>query len=358
MVPDLLIEIATRHAVHFEGAKTRAAREFNSFLRDMESDILAQLARIDDPADLSATRLRDVLNAVRTTLDSGFGDYERVWRDQLRDIGLYESEFELKALGRISNFDFAAPSPAQIMTAAFSNPLSVTGPDEGKLLEPFFRDWTGKSTQRIVNAIRLGAAQGQTTAEIVRRIRGTRRARFRDGIIEATRRDVTMMTRTALQHVAVQAREVTWARNDSVVSKVEWVSVLDGRTSSICRGLDGQQFKLDKGPRPPIHIGCRSTVVPVLRGNLALLSEGGKQFSRGPDGVKYVKGDLDYYDWLKLQSAEFQDDVLGPNRGTLLRKGGLSATRFKELQLDKQFKERTLEEMRALEPLAFDQAGI
>lgn len=358
MVPDLLIEIATRHAVHFEGAKTRAAREFERFLRAMEDDILKQLARVSEPGSLTELRLDKLLKAVRATLDDGFGDYEKVWRQQIREIGAYEAEFELKALGQIVEREFVLPTPVQIFTAAFVEPLSVEGPDKGKLLEPFFRDWTRRQTTRITNAIRLASAQGQTTAQLVQTIRGTRAGRYKDGLIEATRRDTMMMARTALQHVASQARETVYDQNADIIPKVEWVSVLDSRTSPMCRGLDGVQFDRKKGPRPPIHVGCRSVVVPVLRGNLRLLQGGGEQFSRGEDGVKYVNADWDYYKWLRTQSAAFQDDILGKKRARLLRGGGLSAERFRALQLDKKFKERTLDEMRALEPLAFAKAGI
>lgn len=356
--PDLLVQIATRHAVHLEGVKTRYAREFERFLEQMENDILARLAK-SDPQSITTARLERLLKAVRATLDEGFGDYQKVWRQQIRELGEYEAGFEVRALQQLGmNREFVLPSPSQIFTAAFSRPLSVEGVDNGKLLEPFYRTWTDRNKIRIVNAIRLAAAQGQTTDELVRKIRGTRAAKYRDGLIDATRRDVNLMARTALQHVAVQAREVTWDANAKVIRAVEWVSVLDSRTSGLCRGLDGQQFPLKKGPRPPIHAGCRSTVVPVLKGRLSELQGGGTQFARGEDGPGRVSADLDYYQWLKTQSEAFQDDIVGPTRGKLLRNGGLTAERFRELQLDKKFRERTLDEMRALEPLAFEQAGI
>lgn len=356
--PSLLIEIATRHAIHLEGVKTGYAREFERFLVAMEEDLLSRLAKVDDPASLTARRLQRLLDAVQTTLDDGFRDYEKVFRQQLRELGAYESEFELKALQRVVEADFALPSPAQLYAAAFTQPLSVEGPDGGLLLGGFYRTWTERATQRVVNAIRLGVAQGQATPDIVRRIRGTRAAGYKDGLIDATRRTVTQMVRTSAQHVAVQAREAVWQANADIVAKVEWVSVLDRRTSAICRGLDGRQFPVKKGPRPPAHVACRSVVVPVLKGKLRLLQDGGEQFSRGEDGVKFVSANLEYYDWLKTQSPAFQDDVIGPMRGKLLRDGGLTAERFRELQLDKTFRERTLDEMRALEPLAFEAAGI
>lgn len=357
-LPDLLVQIASRHAVYLEGLKTGYAGEFERFLKDMEADILAQLRRIDNPESLTGQRLDQLLRAIRRTLDSGFNDYERVFREQLAELAEYESGFAARAINQVADVQMILPSPAQLITAAFSQPLGVKGTDGGKLLEPFFRDWTDKTKDRITGAIRLAAAQGQSTPDLVRRIRGTRAARYQDGLIQATRRDVTLMARTAYQHVVSQARAETYRQNEDIVKAEEFVAVLDGRTSVQCRSLSGRRFKVGKGPMPPLHMACRSVRVPVLRDGLDLLREGGEQFSRGADGIKRVDADLTYFDWLKTQPSGFQDSVIGPERGRLLRDGGLTAERFAQLQLDKNFRPRTLDEIRALEPLAFERAGM
>jgi len=204
----------------------------------------------------------------------------------------------------------------------------------------------------------LAAAQGLSTPDLVRRIRGTRAAKYRDGMIQATRRDVTLMARTAYHHVVSQARAETYRANADIVQAEEFVAVLDGRTSVQCRSLSGRRFDVGKGPVPPLHIACRSMRVPVLRDGLNFLDGAGKQFSRGADGIKRVDADLTYFKWLKTQPNGFQDSVIGTERGRLLRSGGLTGQRFAELQLDKNFRPRTLDEIRDLEPLAFEQAGL
>lgn len=45
----------------------------------------------------------------------------------------------------------------------------------------------------------------------------------------------------------------------SGVEKVIYISTLDGRTSSICRGRDGNVYDLGKEPSLPAHPNCRST---------------------------------------------------------------------------------------------------
>lgn len=355
---DLFTAIASRHAVHLERLKTGYVGEFDRFLREMQADLIAQLSQIEDPSNLRGRRLNRLLRAVEETLRAGFGNYAEVWRAQIEELAAYEGEFTIRALRQVVDVDLVLPSPSQLITAAFSQPLQVEGVDGGKLLGPFFRDWTGKTSERVTAAIRLAAAQGQSTQDLVRRIRGTRAAQYRDGILAATRRDVTLMARTALQHVATQARSEVYRQNDDIIDKERFVAVLDGRTSVLCRSLSDQEFPVGEGPIPPLHIACRSVRVPVFKGSLSLLQGGGEQFSRGADGIKYVDADLSYYDWLKTQPASFQDSVVGPERGRLLRNGGLSATRFAELQLDKTFRPMTLEEMRKLEPAAFERAGL
>ena len=357
MTPDHLIDIYSRHAVYLEGAKTKAVGEFERFLKDMEADILRKLDGVDLET-LKGRRLNALLKAVRKTLDNGFGNYEAVWRKQLEELAEYESGFTKRALQEVVDADFALPSPAQIMTAAFARPLDVAGIDGGSLLEVFFKNWTDKTKQRIEGAIRLSAAQGETLDQLIRRIRGTRAAKYADGLVNATRRDVALMGRTAYAHVANQARSAVYAANANVIAGEEFIAVLDGRTSVLCRSLSGRVFQVGKGPQPPLHIACRSMRVPSLRDGLKLLQGGGEQFSRGASGIKRVDADLTYYDWIKTQPAGFQDSVLGETRGKLLRDGGLTAKRFAELQLDKTFAPRTLDEIRALEPEAFAKAGL
>lgn len=102
---------------------------------------------------------------------------------------------------------------------------------------------------------------------------------------------------------------------------------------------------------------CRSTVVAVTRFS-AVFAESATRASVGDAGAQQVRADLSYYDWLRQQPAAFQDKAIGPVRAKLFREGGLSVERFAELQLDRNFSPLTLKKMKALEPLAFERAGI
>ena len=104
---------------------------------------------------------------------------------------------------------------------------------------------------------------------------------------------------------------------------------------------------------------CRSSTAPVIANKYIrdTLRQGATRVSNGDtDGP--VSAGTSYYEWLKTQPAGFQDEALGPMRAQLFRDGGLSAQRFQELQLGKQFEPLTLDQMKELEPVAFERAGL
>jgi hypothetical protein len=67
-----------------------------------------------------------------------------------------------------------------------------------------------------------------------------------------------------------------------------------------------------------------------------------------------VAGDLTYNNWLKSQSAEAQDHVLGKAKGKLFRQGGMSMDKF----VDTTGHIYTLEELRRKDKALFTRLGI
>jgi SPP1 gp7 family putative phage head morphogenesis protein len=355
-----LINIVTRHAAHFERLKSSEVNTFDEYLVLLDKDIRNLLSK-NDITSFTRTRFEKQLQQVRSIIQAVYASYKAARDKSIVDVANYEAEFEQKALGRVViNAQFTLPSENQIMAAVYSNPLTVTGISSGALLNQFFDEILAPQTmRRIEGAIRIGFAQGQTTQQVINRIRGTAKNNFKDGLFALLKRDAEIVTRTALQHVATQSREAVWSKNSDIIKKVRFVATLDSRTSTLCRSIDGKEYPIDKGPRPPFHLQCRTTVTAVLDDRFKILDEGATRAARDESGSVYkVPADQTYYSWLKDQPAQFQDSVIGINRGRLLRNGGLTAERFAELQLNKDFSPATLNEIRKMEPLAFEKAGI
>ena len=347
-----LFNSSVRHQVYIEGLKANQADRFGRFLKLIDKSLRQRLSQ-DELTEFSRTRLEKLLSATNKTLGDIFGEFEGELRGDLIDFGEYESEFEAKNLSNaIDGVETIIPAPSQVKAAIFSQPLSVRGADGGKLIEPFIKDWTKSDRSRLIGAIRQGVFEGQTNGQIIRSLRGTKAANYTDGLLAVVDRHATAIVRTSVQHVSSVARFETWKQNPEVVKGYEWTSTLDGRTSTICRTLDGQKFELEKGPKPPAHIACRSTTVATLDKKFDFLDEGQTRASK--DGS--VDANQSYYQWLKDQPEEFQIDVLGPERAKLFRDGGLSAERFAQLQLGKNFRPLSLDDMRKKEPAAFKKA--
>lgn len=360
MPNDALITISSRHAAHFERLKAGESKKFDKFLKQIDKDIRAQLSKLDLTA-ISRKKLEQQITAIDKLLKGTFVDYEKVWADSIKEVAAYEAGFEIRSLEQVVNgVSFTLPSDAQIYAAVFSTPLAgIKGPDGGSLLKSFYKGFTSTEKRRIEGAIRSGYVQGKTTSQIIQDIRGTRAGGFKDGIVSTTSRNARVMTHTALQHAAVTAREQVWQDNSDVVKKWRFTATLDSKTSATCRPLDGTVWELGKGPRLPLHPGERSTTTAVLDEEFSFLSEGGTRSSRTPDGeVVSVSSKQTYYDWLGKQPKGFQESVLGRERTKLFRDGGLSAERFAELGLNKNFEPTTLKEMYEMEPLAFEKAGV
>jgi SPP1 gp7 family putative phage head morphogenesis protein len=359
---------ASRHAAHLERLKSGYVKEFEPFLADLKKNLKLQLMD-ENLAALGRTKLEDLVKTVDKISADAFHDYEKVLLNQITELADYEIGFEVRSLQNVvTSVSFNLPSATQLKAAVYGTPLGlINGPDAGSLLNPFISKWADSEAKSVSNMIRLGAAQGKTTPEVIKDIIGTV-SRYTGSSLERAKSHAETIARTALQHTAIQAREATFAANADLIEFVEWSSILDGVTSVQCRSLSNQKFPLDSGPRPPAHPRCRSSMVPVLRAPYDRLSRGGEQKARAPTLDKngnLVRGPIEqipatttYYSWLKRQPAAVQDSIVGPTRGLLLRNGGISSQRFAELQLDKNFMPITLEKMRELDPIAFINANI
>jgi SPP1 gp7 family putative phage head morphogenesis protein len=354
-VPEQLINSEVRHQVMLERLKADEAGKVDSFLREIDQSIRDRLSSADELSTFQRGRLQSLLDEVRNLSREALTRFNGQLSDRLQALAESETGFEARAIENVlQGTSVTTPAASQAWTAIAAAPLSVRGAQGGQLLDEMLSEFTEDQVERISGRIRQGAFEGQTNSEIIRSIRGTQRRGFRDGVLGTTRRHASAIVSTGVQHVASEARAQTWAANSDIVTGYRWVSTLDSKTTQICRSLDGRVFQMGEGPKPPVHVNCRSTTAPELDDGLDFLDQDATRASaQGP-----VDADQTYYSWLKKQPARFQDDAIGPKRAKLLRDGGLSSEEFSRLNLGRNFEPLTLEEMKAREPVAFERAEV
>ncbi|EZO95082.1 hypothetical protein [Pseudomonas aeruginosa] len=164
----------------------------------------------------------------------------------------------------------------------------------------------------------------------------TRAEKYADGLLQRPRREVESVVRSAVSHTAETASDKAFEANSDIISHVEWLSTLDSRTSTTCRIRDRLPYTLGTyqpiGHKIPwlagpgrIHFCCRSTKIPILKSAMALgISDAATRASM--DGQ--VPQQTTYAQWLARQPAARQDEILGPERGKLLRQDKLKLEDF------------------------------
>ena len=208
-----------------------------------------------------------------------------------------------------------------------------------------FRFWFNAATQttakRLESALVSAQIQGLTTADAVRQV---------EAILKRSDADVKTLTRSFLQHSAVEARTENFKVNQEAIEGYHWVSVLDARTTfDICGIRDNLFYDInfkpvnhslpwDAGPGR-IHFNCRSIFVAKPKGSGDLRNlisrpavgsgenyEAGDKFTRtgkprkasrfstkekGILKVTQTRGTTNYENFLRRQKSAYVADVIG-----------------------------------------------
>ena len=341
---EYLIDVFTRHQIFTERFAGGEVKRVDAMIDKLAADLRGIITKTsdDDIRDLHLTRL---LKLIRELQDESISDLSEATIKQLEAFGLYEAEFTQRALGLSVNASVSLPSDALIIAAISDTPMTIVSGKSSQTitLEEMFNTFSAKKQTEVSNIIRTAATQGKTGSEIGLEVERVVKNR--------TKSQTEAIVRTATNHISNQARGVTFSANQDVITGVEWVSILDARTSFVCMGRDGKTYPVDSGPRPPAHYRCRSTITAILNKKFAKPDLTGR---RKEGKTETVTAQTTYNSWLKLQSKKMQAEILGADRAQLFRTGKLNVSKF----TDPRGVTYSLDQLRQLEPLAFDRAGL
>lgn len=404
---DRLLDEQTVRRIRVEQFANSLANRLDRLLQQLADDVAARLSAVNIDDD-TLTRLNGVLASVNALQAATYDQIERLATGELATFAADEIQAQASLLARAINtglpFSLAvyAPSPAQVISAATARPM------QGRLLRDWYRGISRQAQQRVSDAVRFGFVSGDTNADIVRRVIGTRAQQNRDGAMAINRRQAETVTRTAVAHYAAEARNSTIDANAHLAKEILWVSTLDGRTTvEHCIPRHLARYTLDRKPightlpwgagPGALHFNCRSTSVPRITEGALLEGEAGEQpfvafrpveidgqpvtlpkpasqmsvreytaalRRAGLDTAEIreiesrfigrLPGTTSYPAFLRRQPASFQDEVLGKTRGALFRRGDLPVEKF----VNDKGRFLTLDELRAREPGAFAKANL
>lgn len=306
----LLRDIDLRHRIGLMRVSAGEAQAMTSLIEDVLADLDSRVRRAArSPAALK--RLRFTFNEYRSRIRT-VGS-ERL-RDFAKELAAYEAAFQVESLQAVlpPQVDITRPAMSLIRSAASTEVQEQS-------INKWMSKLADKTAKRAYNEISVGIVEGESIPEIMRRV---------DDTVNMTRPQVEALVRTTTNEVSTAAKLQVYEENDDVIGEEMYVATLDTRTSAVCRALDGKRFPIGKGPRPPQHFNCRSTVVPVVKSwkELGLPFKESESTRASIDGQ--VPASVNYEEWLRDQPNAVQNRVLGSRRADMFREGDVTLERF------------------------------
>lgn len=354
----------TRHLILLllfaRGLRTELWRILDSSEGDMRRLIRDRFPRVGATAR-GARHMKVLRERLREIRVAAWGRAGAHWTSELRELVTGEPEMMARILETILpvGVTLSKPERSELLRLLREEPAL------GRTLREWIASARDADVRRIQDQIVIAFTRGESVTQAVRRVVGTSRMGGRDGITERARREVETLTQTTVIHVGETGRTAFYAENETIFTQELYLAVLDGQTTLQCWNLNGKTFPIAEGPHPPVHFQCRSQRFPMLDADalsklapteasqqqiLALFAE-----DEGLDPAPRSLNDLSprlrvaldtyqrrhlrrvigrrpsprtYSDFLRRQSAAYQERVLGRTRARLFRQGKLELSKF------------------------------
>ena len=366
-VNDELLQRAVKHQLYLTRLQSYEAARVRSMLSAAIPDLLERVqARIEtitargfDAGPVTTKRLRDLAVGIAEMVNPTLSGVGKEFMRNLEPIARQEAQW---AAGSVKKempieVEMVLPSPAQLQALASTEPIV------GLPLTEWFDGLSEATGRSVTQAVRMGVIQGQTTQQIVQRLRQDVFGLLPGQRARGMTRQAEAIARTATNHVSTQARMLTYQANQGLIGALLWVATLDSRTTPLCQSLDQTKFYFDHGPRPPgppAHVGCRSSLSPITKSWQELGIPGLKEM---PEGTRaslngQVPAGTTYGQWLRgrVQAGDMDTvkEALGPTRAKLFAAGGMEVSSF----VDRRGRLLTLAELRTREADVFDRLNV
>ena len=337
-VNDRLQDETIAHGLHVSRYGTGVARRMVALLNKLDSELTAKLMVLLDGkrADsYSARRLASLLAGVRDLNQQAYEPVNTALARELTRYVEYEVGYQLDLFNSVIPQQILKHVPLQSIAPEQVYAGAVAQPFQGRLLKEWGKKLESDRLDKITNAVRSGFLQGETVEQIVKRVAGTPQRNREDGVINTARRDLAVVTRTAVNHMAATARQEFAQVNSDIVKAKQWSSTLDTHTSQWCIIRDRKLYTLDGKPlghvvpylRGPgkIHFCCRSGEILITKSWEELqIPPGGLSNATRASMDGQVPAHTSYADWLTRQPYTRQEQVLGVTRAQMLREGKIT----------------------------------
>jgi hypothetical protein len=318
-----------------------------AILTKMQKEIVASLANEDSITAYSKARKNELLKQIKIVVNEYYAKAQGELQLNVDGLAKIQTQHVASMLADSIGINIAIALPTETaMVRLASNVLIEGGP---------MAEWWGKlasgTSFNLTNAIRQGAAQSETNAQIITRIIGKA---GQAGVLDISRRNAAALVHTSMQSIANDSREMFFEANADVIKEVQWFSALDGHVCPRCMALSGRKWKNSDAHEPvahtvpyrnpPIHWNDRCVLLPITKTfkemgiDMPEVAPGQRASRDGP-----VDAQTTFEEFLNRQTKEQQDEQLGVGRAQLWRDGKITLAQL----IDGTGRELTLAELKA-----------
>ncbi|AWK13535.1 hypothetical protein SK355_09990 [Candidatus Fukatsuia symbiotica] len=304
----------------------------NQYDAELTARLFGKLEKVN-PQHIEVKQLARLLACVQEVNQQAMSTLYLSLSEELLAFAEHEAGYHCRLVDKLLPDVVLHRYPLAIITAEQVYAAAMAQPFQGRLLRDWVSHLESDRFQRINNAVKNGFLLGDTIEQITRKVRGSRAKQYQDGVLDISRKNLTSVVKTAVNHVSAVARDKFAENNAAMIDRKQWLSTLDNKTSSpcvirdrLCYTLAGQplghKIPYLQGPGR-LHFCCRSTETLVIKSWRALgidLDELDPGTRASLDGQ--VPADTTYADWLQQQPYARQVQVLGKTRAKMLREEG------------------------------------
>jgi len=289
-------------------------------LRQALADIRAILADVDNIT--SQRQLRQIERAIKDAIQG-----EQGWAlltDELQTLAERENQF----MSAIVASGTVAADSEQVQQLAKNTMMILKSGDATRsgFWSDFVEQNLSSQADNVNGIVRAGYAQGLTGREMRGQI-----SNLFDGMLM---RHAEAIARTGYNHFSAIGRRAFADANNDIIALEVPITAMDSRVSNICLSIAaryGQRgWPIGENPigNPPFHVNCRTTLAYLADGQRLV----GTRAAVG-DEAGQISASTTINQFVREQSDEWQDRLLGKRRAELFRQGKLSLKNLTDANL-------------------------
>lgn len=320
---DKLQDLAIVRQILLERVAAGEASKLERLLDDIAEEIQKKLSSEKPLTSYQSRRLDKIIEQLKELV--------KIPSPDVTELARLEAKWAASSIAAVS---VSAALPTEAVLKGIAEAALV----EGATIGEWFKKLESTVAFEIQRNIKIGVSLGETNEQIAKRIIGAAGDKGPE-IMPRAKRDALAIVRTSVQVISNEARMKTYEENKDLIKALQWVSVLDSRTSDICMARSGLTWSFpDLKPighkipylnGPPAHWACRSTVIPILKSWRDLgvdMDEMPESTRASMDGQVAVSTTFEQF--LKGKPDSVADEMLGKGRAQLWREGKITLSQL------------------------------